>query len=295
MANPESVSDFETATAEQCKPAISERKLAANRRNAQRSTGPRTARGKNTSRYNAINHGMLVKAAVIPSGPAREDTREYKRLLEELREQYKPMGLLEDLALQEILVCYCRLARTLRYERGEITSNIDIAREGYAEGESAHVSPDQRRFFNWLKSAQRAVKREGSIPQFLKGELLALRGVPDMEEFEERLLVASTPTFRGAPEEESRADIKRRLLILLSEYKEALAEAIDEEKENLEFVQSLAAFPDGRALDKILRYQAALERQLQRAIGVLLLLQSQRQRATAQEQADSAERTQQVV
>ena len=36
---------------------LSERELAARRSNAQRSTGPRTARGKARSRFNGLKHG----------------------------------------------------------------------------------------------------------------------------------------------------------------------------------------------------------------------------------------------
>src|SRR5688572_3818313 len=39
------------------KPVISRKRLEANRRNALRSTGPRTARGKNALRWNALRHG----------------------------------------------------------------------------------------------------------------------------------------------------------------------------------------------------------------------------------------------
>ena len=45
----------------------SERKIAANRRNSQRSTGPRTAAGKTRVRRNALRHGL---AATILRDPA---------------------------------------------------------------------------------------------------------------------------------------------------------------------------------------------------------------------------------
>ena len=46
---------------------VTERQLAANRRNAGASTGPRTAEGKAASRWNALKHGALAQAqAVIP-------------------------------------------------------------------------------------------------------------------------------------------------------------------------------------------------------------------------------------
>jgi hypothetical protein len=38
-------------------PSLTPARLAANRRNAQRSTGPRTARGKARSRWNGLRHG----------------------------------------------------------------------------------------------------------------------------------------------------------------------------------------------------------------------------------------------
>ena len=48
--------------------AISERKLAANRTNALKSTGPRTERGKAVSRLNATKHGILAHYRVGPRG-----------------------------------------------------------------------------------------------------------------------------------------------------------------------------------------------------------------------------------
>ena len=48
---------------------VSERKLAANRQNAKRSTGPRTVQGKARSRFNALKHGFLAKQIMFsPDG-----------------------------------------------------------------------------------------------------------------------------------------------------------------------------------------------------------------------------------
>lgn len=43
-----------------------EKQIAANRRNALKSTGPRTPEGKARSRWNALKHGILAKAVVAP-------------------------------------------------------------------------------------------------------------------------------------------------------------------------------------------------------------------------------------
>ena len=44
----------------------SERRIAANRQNARRSTGPRTSDGKNRSRHNALRHGLVVSLMADP-------------------------------------------------------------------------------------------------------------------------------------------------------------------------------------------------------------------------------------
>src|SRR5260370_6424147 len=48
----------------------SERKLAPNRNNAKRSTGPRPARGKSRASRNALRHGLATTAQRIPAALA---------------------------------------------------------------------------------------------------------------------------------------------------------------------------------------------------------------------------------
>lgn len=58
-------------------PTLTAARLAANRRNAQRSTGPRTARGKARSRLNGLRHGerskieSKVMEAILEAPPGR--------------------------------------------------------------------------------------------------------------------------------------------------------------------------------------------------------------------------------
>src|SRR5262245_29328920 len=51
---------------------VSEKQLAANRRNAQRSTGPRTERGRAVSRFNNLQHGLRAEIPVLPGESAEE-------------------------------------------------------------------------------------------------------------------------------------------------------------------------------------------------------------------------------
>jgi len=54
---------------------ISEKKLQTNRRNARRSTGPRTKAGKKRSRWNAFRHGLTAKKTLLAKGESRKEYR----------------------------------------------------------------------------------------------------------------------------------------------------------------------------------------------------------------------------
>ncbi len=110
---------------EDTKEGISGRKLEANRENAQKSTGPTTQRGKNVSRWNAIKHGILASRLVIQEGEGKENLEDFGHLLQELQEDWEPIGILEEMLVERIAVLWWRLRRVIECESGEI-------RRGYA-------------------------------------------------------------------------------------------------------------------------------------------------------------------
>ena len=101
------------------KRATSVAKVEANRTNARKSTGPRTAKGKSVSRWNATKHGILSEAVVIDAGDGCEDRKEFDAVLAALRRGCHPEGILEEMLVERIAVCYWRLRRVLRCEVGE--------------------------------------------------------------------------------------------------------------------------------------------------------------------------------
>ena len=60
--------------------------IAANRANAQHSTGPRSVEGKSASRFNALQHGVDARSAVIPG----EDPDEYQTLHDRYHSRFQP-------------------------------------------------------------------------------------------------------------------------------------------------------------------------------------------------------------
>jgi hypothetical protein len=99
------------------KSSVSERKLAANRANAQRSTGPRTRAGKARSSLNALRHGILAKAAFNSRIDGENRRAEFNELVAGLAQEYQPRTMTEVVTVQQLAGCYWRLAKVWRYEQ----------------------------------------------------------------------------------------------------------------------------------------------------------------------------------
>ncbi len=89
-------------------------KTEANRRNAQKSTGPRTAKGKAIVAQNALRHGLLAKEVRLPD----EDEGQLVELGKRLRNALSPVGEVENLLVDRVIAAFWRLRRTLAVEVG---------------------------------------------------------------------------------------------------------------------------------------------------------------------------------
>ena len=92
----------------------SAKKAEVNRRNALKSTGPKTPEGKAAVRLNAVKYGLLSEQVLLPG----EDEAALKELSEHLRAELQPVGYLEDLLVERISAAYWRLRRLGRVEAG---------------------------------------------------------------------------------------------------------------------------------------------------------------------------------
>jgi hypothetical protein len=92
---------------------MTEKKLAANRQNALKSTGPKTPVGKAASSRNAIKHGILVVAPIL-SGLESQEAWEAHR--EGIFKSLAPVGHIENLLAVRIAILWWRLCRIVRYE-----------------------------------------------------------------------------------------------------------------------------------------------------------------------------------
>src|SRR2546425_3352867 len=86
--------------------------IEANRRNAQKSTGPRPAQGRAVLSLNGLRHGLRAETAVLPS----EDPAEFATLKQELEAEYRPQGIREQLVFDDLVLAAWRLERARIYD-----------------------------------------------------------------------------------------------------------------------------------------------------------------------------------
>ncbi len=110
----------------------SEKKIEANRQNAQKSTGPRTPEGKAAVRLNALTHGLLSQQVLLPG----EDADALRELDELLRAELQPVGVLENILVDGIIVDCWRLRRASQVEAGIFAYEIYEERAERAELEA---------------------------------------------------------------------------------------------------------------------------------------------------------------
>ena len=117
------------------------KRIAANRQNARKSTGPRTAAGKRRVARNAIKHGFFSSSLLVGHPDAEENAEEYNALCKEIRNHYKPNGFLEEFFTEQIAASIWRLRRVMRFESGAInkaylgrrSTNLAIGKDGIQE------------------------------------------------------------------------------------------------------------------------------------------------------------------
>jgi len=108
----------------------SAKQIAANRRNAQSSTGPKSKTGKDISRRNALKHGLTAETVVIGG----EDPAEFETLRDRLFQEYCPCTAVEVELTQRLAGLFWRLKRVPAFE----AALFEIQRE---HAQEVHLCP----------------------------------------------------------------------------------------------------------------------------------------------------------
>src|SRR5579872_4831689 len=92
----------------------SQAQIDANRRNAQKSTGPATPEGRAAVRLNALKHGLTSTTLLLND----EDRYEFERLCDAYEAEYQPVGPTEEALLKNLVAAEWRMGRARRFEVG---------------------------------------------------------------------------------------------------------------------------------------------------------------------------------
>jgi hypothetical protein len=96
-----------------------EKQIKANRQNAKKSTGPKTAEGKATVSKNAVKHGLFADSVVTG-----ETEAEYAAFRGELLAELDPRGVMELLLAERVVSLWWRLRRAERMQNQAIEDKI---------------------------------------------------------------------------------------------------------------------------------------------------------------------------
>ncbi len=300
---PITTATFAVATIKLMRKTTSPRQLAANRRNAQKSTGPKTPEGRAISKMNALKHGVLARSVVVRGHKLKESRNEFKKLCQEFYTGLVPVGPVEEMMVNQIVTATWRLRRARMAESGEIALSVD---GGWWKRENENPLPlllafpelpgtepfvtklEQsvwgcRYLLHCLDKLRRAVERDGELTGAMKNDFKSgLRDhTADMGRKLDQLDAWRVANPDKLEPEALRTSHKEQVLKYLGQkirevdYRQEQREEREHAEERAR--QAAAVLPSEATLEKILRYETALERQLFRAMNQLERLQRRRQ------------------
>jgi hypothetical protein len=147
----------------------SQKQIDANRRNALKSTGPKTDEGKAQSRMNALRHGLTAAQAVLP----HEDEDDYEKLREGMLESYAPADAAELAVVEELANAYWRLLRLHRVETRyweQLGGSYNRGDEGLAEALLQTPDRQMRNFFRYYGQVEKSYYRALAAANQIKRE-----------------------------------------------------------------------------------------------------------------------------
>ncbi len=246
---------------------------------------------------------MLAQSVVVRGHRIRESAPHFKQLCQELYASLAPVGPLEKMLVDQIATASWRLRRTRRAESGEVALSVDTGwwqRENHSPVEMLLMLPPGLTPEPLASRLQRSV--DGC--RYLAGCLRrARRAVEQADELTEAIVQELKRSLRGEAGglgESLQWHLAQRAAnpdhlepeALRTHHREHVLQSLGRELEELEFQeadlakreqaeeraqQAAALLHSGAKLDKLLRYETAVERQWYRAMHELERLQRQRQ------------------
>jgi hypothetical protein len=266
----------------------SERQIAANRRNAEKSTGPRTDEGKKRASRNSLQHGLRAEELLTPD----ECPVDYEAFRGGGLKDLKPVGFLEAELAESIIKTYWRKRRCARIEAGLLGGGKHVMEEievtdirKFAKGLEHNVSLQDCTFSQLLyrvmlmRIEAHYMERSAEVPPFSHGsdEDQFQRSLKKGEEWRRVHFSGKAERHKTFTEGVPFSEVSNEDLV--REYLKAREE--EHQKNPLSYDIALAFKRDSSgedALTKLARYEAALDRSLHRNLREFQRLQAERKK-----------------
>jgi hypothetical protein len=185
------------------KPKISQARLEANRRNAQKCTGPRTPEGKAISRQNALKHGLSGAGVVLHP----EDRERLKVRLEDWTRDLDPQDSIETWLVGRAALASIRLDRCATHEQAKLDDRLETASDAWHDGELRAAAEYAERLETQPRSTLEVLMKRAAGCEWLVnawvdlGEALRAHGHLNRQELSRmlRLLGELHPPQAGTP------------------------------------------------------------------------------------------------
>ena len=105
-----------------------EKQIIANRQNALKSTGPKTAHGKAIAAINALKHGIYAKKkqCLLPD----ESISRFNKFRKSLLRSFEPKDTVQQIYIEQIIVTLWRMQRIMRLETETLAADLHKYVEG---------------------------------------------------------------------------------------------------------------------------------------------------------------------
>lgn len=277
---------------------MSRYQLAANRRNGHLSTGPQSPNGKAVSKMNALKHGLRSVEVVVRGRCIKESPREFRAFHQNLREDLQPVGMMEEILVEQIATSYWRLIRVHKAESGEIAlsvdnaewkrKNPDVTMTAMMWGVTNDPTIKMREsafgnqfMYHQLEAVRVSVEKEGQLTEDAVKSVMLLGKPYRLTKELEQLRMELQQNSEGLEETAFRAKQKEEALAYINRKIRHVSWEVDrcEKREEMEEQARQAAdiLPSAETLEKLLRYETVLQKKLYRAMNHLERLQRRRQ------------------
>src|SRR5579872_5921213 len=152
------------------KKKITQAVLDAAKKNADQSTGPRTASGKRRASRNAITHGFFARELTLND----EEKPQFEALRQSLCSQLAPKTPLQKVGFEEILSCTARCKLALRMEMRRVNRTLDDHSRERGQLDLAEATSTE-----WYLSGRQGLRDGLRLLEAVKKDILNLGRIDD--------------------------------------------------------------------------------------------------------------------